>query len=124
AIRYSLFAHPPTNISEHLPSPKAYAAMRRRVPRRRFVREMVIGILLGPVTRFEWSPRHTGAPGPRQFASCIMLHRECTRRLFRNPKYKRPPAVRARGHNHVVAKVSLRALHPACGSTTRSNTRS
>lgn len=25
--------------------------------------------------------------------------------------------VRARGHNHVVAKVSLRALHPACGFT-------
>lgn len=62
----SLFAHPPTNINDHLPSLKAYAAMRRRVPRRRFVREMVIGILLGPVTRFEWSPRHTGAPGPRR----------------------------------------------------------
>jgi hypothetical protein len=57
----SLFAHPPTNINDH----RLNAAMRRRAPRRRFVREMVIGILLGPVTRFEWSPRDTGASGPR-----------------------------------------------------------
>lgn len=62
----SLFAHPPTSINDHLPSLEAYAAIRRRAPRRRFVREMVIGILLGPVTRFEWSPRHTGASGPRR----------------------------------------------------------
>lgn len=46
------------------------------------------------------------------------MHYARTTRLFRNPdSHERPPLARVRGHNHAVAKVSFRALHPACGST-------
>jgi len=37
--------------------------------------------------------------------------------LISQSKVQTSSVVRARGHNHAVAKVSLCALHPACGST-------
>ncbi|EGI65371.1 hypothetical protein G5I_06234 [Acromyrmex echinatior] len=117
----SLFAHPPTNINDHLPSLKAL--IRRDAatgseaticPRNGNRNPAGPGNEIRVVPSTHWGPRASPSLGicfmhyaaPRVYATVVSQSEVQTSSTFV------PEVITI-----VVAKVSLRALYPACGST-------